>query len=130
MILGAITPKNQKDLRSSLHPNTLKPILDMGIDVIFESGLGKGIDVDDSVFSQMGAKPVSRESCISTADILMSSSPVSDDEISSMKDKSIFLGLMEPFANRSQFSAFQQNNISAKSLSLIHISAHTRRTHI
>ena len=46
MILGAITPKNQKDLRSSLHPNTLKPILDMGIDVIFESGLGKGIDVD------------------------------------------------------------------------------------
>ena len=119
MILGAITPKNQKDLRSSLHPNTLKPILDMGIDVIFESGLGKGIDVDDSVFSQMGAKPVSRESCISTADILMSSSPVSDDEISSMKDQSIFLGLMEPFANRSQFSAFQQNNVSAISMEFI-----------
>jgi NAD(P) transhydrogenase subunit alpha len=67
----------------------------------------------------MGAKPVSRESCISTADILMSSSPVSDDEISSMKDQSIFLGLMEPFANRSQFSAFQQNNVSAISMEFI-----------
>ena len=44
MILGAVTPKNQKDLRSSLHPNTIKPILDMGIDIIFESGLGEGID--------------------------------------------------------------------------------------
>ena len=40
MILGAVTPKNKKDLRSSLHPNTIKPILDMGIDIIFESGLG------------------------------------------------------------------------------------------
>jgi NAD(P) transhydrogenase subunit alpha len=49
----------------------------------------------------------------------MSSSPVSDDEISSMKDQSIFLGLMEPFANRSQFSAFQQNNVSAISMEFI-----------
>jgi NAD(P) transhydrogenase subunit alpha len=49
----------------------------------------------------------------------MSSSPVSDDEISSMKDQSIFLGLMEPFSNRSQFSAFQQNNVSAISMEFI-----------
>ena len=49
MILGAVTPKNQKDLRSSLHPNTIKPILDMGIDIIFESGLGAGMDVNDEV---------------------------------------------------------------------------------
>lgn len=119
MILGAITPKNQKDLRSSLHPNTLKPILDMGIDIIFESGIGKGIDTEDSIFIEMGAKSVSRESCISSADILLSSSPMADHEIAAMKDKSIFLGLMEPFSNRSQFSAFQQNNISAVSMEFI-----------
>ena len=59
MILGAVTPKNQKDLRSSLHPNTIKPILDMGIDIIFESGLGAGMDVNDEVLTSLGAKSVS-----------------------------------------------------------------------
>ena len=119
MILGAIRPKNQKDLRSSLHPNTLKPILNMGINVVFESGIGNGIDVDDSIFQEMGAKVLSREECIASSNTLMSPSPLSDHEITTMKDKSIFLGLMEPFANRSQFSSFQQNNISAVSMEFI-----------
>ena len=67
MILGAIRPKNQKDLRSSLHPNTLKPILDMGINVVFESGIGNGIDVDDSIFQEMGAKVLSRDCLLYTS---------------------------------------------------------------
>ena len=38
MILGAIAPNNKGDKRTTLHPD-IKPILDMGIEVIFESGL-------------------------------------------------------------------------------------------
>ena len=119
MILGAVTPKNQKDLRSSLHPNTIKPILDMGIDIIFESGLGEGMDVNDEVFTSLGAKSVSREACLSKSDVLMSTSPISVDEITAMKDKALFLGLMEPFSNKEQFSGFQLNNISAVSMEFI-----------
>ena len=85
MILGAVTPKNQKDLRSSLHPNTIKPILDMGIDIIFESGLGAGMDVNDEVLTSLGAKSVSREACLSKSDVLMSTSPIASNEISLMK---------------------------------------------
>ena len=113
MILGAVTPKNQKDLRSSLHPNTIKPILDMGIDIIFESGLGEGMDVHDEVFLSLGVKSASREACLSQSDVLMSTSPIAVNEISAMKDQALFLGLMEPFSNKEQFSAFQLNNVSA-----------------
>ena len=119
MILGAVTPKNQKDLRSSLHPNTIKPILDMGIDIIFESGLGAGMDVNDEVLTRLGAKSVSREACLSKSDVVMSTSPIASNEISLMKDKALFLGLMEPFSNKEQFSAFQLNNISAVSMEFI-----------
>ena len=119
MILGAVTPKNQKDLRSSLHPNTIKPILDMGINIIFESGLGAGMDVNDEVLTSLGAKSVSREACLSKSDVLMSTSPIASNEISLMKDKALFLGLMEPFSNKEQFSAFQLNNISAVSMEFI-----------
>ena len=40
MILGAITPKNIGDKRTTLHPQSIKAVLDMGIKVIFESGIG------------------------------------------------------------------------------------------
>ena len=40
MILGAISSTDKKDLRSAIHPDTIKYLLDMGIEVIFESGAG------------------------------------------------------------------------------------------
>ena len=36
----------------------------MGIDIIFESGLGAGMDVNDEVLTSLGAKSVSRESML------------------------------------------------------------------
>ena len=35
MILGAISSTDKKDLRSAIHPDTIKYLLDMGIEVIF-----------------------------------------------------------------------------------------------
>ena len=43
MILGAISSTDKKDFRSAIHPDTIKYLLDMGIEVIFESGAGDGI---------------------------------------------------------------------------------------
>ena len=63
----------------------------MGIEIIFESGLGEGMDVNDEVLTSLGAKSVSREACLSKSDVLMSTSPISVDEITSMKDKALFL---------------------------------------
>ena len=45
MILGAISSTDKKDLRSAIHPDTIKYLLDMGIEVIFESGAGNIVDV-------------------------------------------------------------------------------------
>ena len=119
MILGAISPKNQKDLRSSLHPETIKPLLDMGIEIIFESGLAAGIDVSDSSLSSQGPKAVSRQDCLAQADLLLCSGPLSEDEISSMKKSAIYLGLMEPFSHKNQFNLFKSHSISAISMEFI-----------
>ena len=119
MILGAISPKNQKDLRSSLHPETIKPLLDMGIEIIFESGLAAGIDVSDSSLSSLGPKAVSRQDCLAQADLLLCSGPLSEDEISSMKKGAIYLGLMEPFSHKNQFNLFKSHSISAISMEFI-----------
>ena len=119
MILGAISPKNEEDKRTTLHPESIKPLLDIGIEVIFESGLGKGIDITDEEMVNVGAKATSREDCLRKSDILFSSTPIFEDEINSLKKGSIFLGLLEPFSNKEQFHHFAQNDITAISMEFI-----------
>ena len=55
MILGAITPKNDRR-QTTLHPQSIKAVLDMGIKVIFESGIGLQADIPDKALSELGAK--------------------------------------------------------------------------
>ena len=116
MILGAISPKNEGDKRTTLHPESIKPLIDIGIEVIFESGLGKGIDITDEEMANVGAKATSREDCLRKSDILFSSTPIFEDEINFLKKGSIFLGLHEPFSNKEQFHHFAQNDITAISM--------------
>ena len=119
MILGAISPKNEGDKRTTLHPESIKPLIDIGIEVIFESELGKGIDISDEEMARVGAKAHSREDCLRRSDLLFSSTPISENEINLLKKGSIFLGLLEPFSNKEQFHHFAQNRITAISMEFI-----------
>ena len=119
MILGAILPNNSGDKRTTLHPDSIKPILDMGIDISFESGLCKGIDLEDSVLENLGAKATDRQDCIRSSDILFSTSPLGAGEIKIMKKDSFFIGLMDPFTSKAQFEGFSQRGNSAVSMEFI-----------
>ena len=119
MILGAILPNNSGDKRTTLHPDSIKPILDMGIDISFESGLCKGIDLEDSVLENLGAKAMDRQDCIRSSDILFSTSPLGVGEIKIMKKDSFFIGLMDPFTSKAQFEGFSQRGNSAVSMEFI-----------
>ena len=119
MILGAISSTDKKDLRSAIHPDTIKYLLDMGIEVIFESGAGDGISATDSKFEKIGAKSKSRHDCIRSSDILLSPGKLNDDEIMDMKSNSIFMGLLNPFTNREQFQQFKKRGNTAISMEFI-----------
>jgi len=114
MILGAITPKNIGDKRTTLHPQSIKAVLDIGIKVVFESGIGSNADISDESLVELGAKALSRTECLKIADVLFSSEPLDDEEIKSMKKGSCLIGILEPFSNKSQFkthAACQINTI-------------------
>ncbi|MBT10235.1 MAG: NAD(P)(+) transhydrogenase (Re/Si-specific) subunit alpha [Gammaproteobacteria bacterium] len=119
MILGAISPKNEGDKRTTLHPESIKPLIDIGIEVIFESGLGLGIDINDEDMDKIGATPKSREECLKKSDLLFSSTPIPNEEINLLKKGSIFLGLLEPFNNKEQIYHFSEKEITAISMEFI-----------
>ena len=119
MILGAITPKNIGDKRTTLHPQSIKAVLDMGIKVIFESGIGLQADIPDKALSELGAKSLSREECLKQADIILCSEPIKSDEIRLIKKGSSILGLLEPFNNKAQFKIHAEKGINSISMEFI-----------
>ena len=78
MIISAIKSKDPSDKRSVLHPETIKNLISKGIEIIFESGIGDGIHADDKNFIDLGAKSVSRETCFSDAEIILTPGPIDD----------------------------------------------------
>src|SRR6056300_225343 len=119
MILGALKPINQGDRRSTLHPETIKPLIDMGINIIFERSLGKDIDIDDEVFEAIGSRAVSRDECLQSSQVIYSSSTLNKEEIAKLKNETVFIGLLNPFENREQFKYFADQNVTAISMEFI-----------
>ena len=54
MIIGALKTTSPTDKRSVLHPETISSLVNLeGVKVIFESGIGQGINVSDSEFQKI-----------------------------------------------------------------------------
>ena len=77
MIIGALKTTSPTDKRSVLHPETISKLVNLeGVKVIFESGIGQGINVSDSEFQKNNLTPVSRHNCLSC---LLYTSDAADD---------------------------------------------------
>ena len=100
MIISAIKSKDLSDKRSVLHPETIKNLISKGIEIVFESGIGDGIHVDDQTFEDLGAKPVSRESCFSDADLILTTSPIDDHEVKLIASGKTLMGMVNPYDNQ------------------------------
>tara|TARA_B100000963_G_C22543430_1_gene633299 strand:- start:80 stop:1198 length:1119 start_codon:yes stop_codon:yes gene_type:complete len=119
MILGAVTPKNVGDKRTTLHPQSIKAVLDMGIKVIFESGIGLQSDIPDKALLDLGAKSLSRDECLNSSDVLFCSEPIEPEEINLIKKGSSIIGVLEPFSNKKQFKIHAEKGINSISMEFI-----------
>ena len=96
MIISAIKSKDASDKRSVLHPETIKNLISKGIEIIFESGIGDGIHADDKNFIDLGAKSVSRETCFSDAEIILTPGPIDDHEVRLIAGGKTLMGMVNP----------------------------------
>ena len=64
MIISALKSNNSGDQRSPIHKDTVKNLLDLGIEICFEESIGKGININDKTFEELGLKKYKREDCL------------------------------------------------------------------
>lgn len=97
MLLYALNEIAGDETRASLTPDTTRKLVNLGLEVAFEPGLGAGADFSDADYTAVGAKPMQRNDAIATADIILHVTPPSADLIRRMKRGARALGFLAPF---------------------------------
>ena len=134
-----ILKESESELRVSASPDSVKKMVELGISVNIQTTAGQNSNFSDESYKTNGADIFNNTSEISNADIIIKVNKPTDDEISSMKEGSLFIGSLDPYNSRETLNKLRDKGVTSfamelmpritraqSMLSLIHISEPTR----
>ncbi len=124
MKLGVLKETFPGEKRVSVIPQNVDAFKKMGFEVLVEEGAGKGAYYSDDDYRSLGATISSREDILKNADVICYvRAPGADknnvNDIKSMKEDAIVVGMMEPLANPEIFKNYAEKKITTFALELI-----------
>ena len=112
--------------RVAASPDTVKKYVDLGFDVVVESGAGDGARFSDSAFEAAGAVVVADPAAtLGDADIVLHVQPPpiegenEVDELALMNEGTILLGMLAPTESTARIEAYKKHKITALALELM-----------
>ena len=113
MIIGVLKDHLNEN-RVCLTPDNVTGLLKInGVNVLIEQGAGESSFIKDSYYVDSGAKISSRESIISSSDMVLQVNAPDESTLSSIKGKPVLIGAFNPFHNLGCFcrnTTFQNIN--------------------
>ena len=95
MKIGVLKPNDSRDLRSTIHPDTIGKLSNIdGLNISFEHGVGAGMSISDDVFVALGAHPQTRLEIIQQSDFIFIQDVLSNEELSSLKSGTTLIGIV------------------------------------
>ena len=106
--------------RVTILPETVKKIVELGMNVEVESSLGKNLYLSDELYISSGASIIKdRQSSLSSSDITCRINKPNKDEIQYLKENSIHISFLDPFKEIELVKEFAKSSISVISMELI-----------
>ena len=119
MIIAALKSNTNSDTRSPIHLDTVKTLIDLGAEIWFEEDVGKGINISNEIFEEIGLKKHSRESCLKNANLIITNQALEQHELEQMKSNSTILGMVSPFSNQDLIKSCSKLKINLVSMEFI-----------
>ncbi|MBV63744.1 MAG: NAD(P)(+) transhydrogenase (Re/Si-specific) subunit alpha [Rickettsiales bacterium] len=120
MILFAPKEIDSRETRAAITPSTAKRLVDKGIDVQVEKGIGELSGYKDQEYLEAGAQVVNdRLDALSRSEIVFRVRKPSIEEIELTKEGCIHLSFLDPFNDPESLNAMASNGITAVSLEMI-----------
>ena len=120
MIIAALKSPDPTDLRSVIHPETLSKLIELeGTSMMFESGIGKGINVSDEALTTLGLTCSSRDECLSKGNVIITPSPLASSETNLIQQGASVIGMLNPFYAQDELKAMAAAKLNAVSMEFI-----------
>lgn len=108
------------ETRAALTPDAAKRLVELGLRVIVEPGLGAHIHASDDQYTQAGAELGSdRAQDIAQADLVLRVRQPDLAEVALQKSGSYHVSFIDPFSNRELIQAMAQQNINTISMEMV-----------
>jgi H+-translocating NAD(P) transhydrogenase subunit alpha len=120
MIIGIPKETQPGEGRIAFIPSSVDRLVKKGAQVIVEAGLGASIGISDEEYKKAGSSiENSRQTLLSSADIILRLRKPPLEEIVLLKKGSIHISFLDPFNEKALVQALAQNQISAFSMEMI-----------
>ncbi|HEX2787328.1 MAG TPA: Re/Si-specific NAD(P)(+) transhydrogenase subunit alpha [Ignavibacteria bacterium] len=117
MILSVL--KEENDNRVALIPEHVQQFAKLGAELWIENSAGDRAFFFDDDYKNAGALIKSKDEILKSSDIILKVNAPVVDNISSIKQNLIFIGILRPFQNKSLTEFFASKNITSFSLELM-----------
>ena len=114
-----ILKESESELRVSASPESVKKMVELGISVNIQTTAGQNSNFFDESYKANGAEIFNNTSEISNADIIIKVNKPTDDEISSMKEGSLFIGSLDPYNSRETLNKLRDKGITSFAMELM-----------
>jgi len=120
MIVGSIKEDLASEKRVSITPETAKNLIGLGLKVCVEKNYANHLGVTDNEYKKVGVEiKNTADEVLNSSNLIIKVNCPSDNEISSLKDNTILIGMLNPSKNKNQINNIIDKKIKPFSLELL-----------
>ena len=119
-IIGSVKEDLALEKRVSVTPETVKKLIDLNFSVFLEKKYGEHLGITDEEYKNKGASlESSAKEVLEKSEIILKVNCPSNDEINSIKNKSILIGQFDPISNKEMINKMIKKDVKIFSLNLL-----------
>jgi NAD(P) transhydrogenase subunit alpha len=108
------------ETRVAATPDSVKRLIDLGCEVVVESGAGATTAMTDDAYREAGATVAAdAANALGGADIVLRVRPPTADEVSAMKPGAVLIGLLQPYEDADRLKSYANQKVTSFSLELV-----------
>ncbi len=113
MIIGAIKESELGEHRVAVTPNSVKKIINLGYDVVVQSGCGREASFHDSMYESAGAKVLpDQKSVLGRSDIVLKVDLPSLNEINDIQEGATLISFVWPAKSESELDLLRRRDVT------------------
>ena len=120
MFVGSIKENISLEKRVAITPETAKNIISLGLNINLEKDYANHLGIKDKQYEDVGVKFYNSSSdVINNSKLILKVNCPTDQEIKTLKEKSILVGIFNPSKNENKIKKITKKNINIFSLELL-----------